>query len=287
MIRRVGFGLMTSVSATAESPDHLPWINTIPARWHQPALLVFLLLVVADAVRTWLRLPWPAAWTWLSVAPWALAALTLSIGLARRLPVQNVVAVAALAGLLGFGLEALNAATNIPFGHRQMADRAGAQVLGVAWFQPFLWISLAMAGRGVARLMLRPWRKLSYYGFWVMGTAIVLTLVMALAYEAAGGAGGWWWRENRPGVWAWYGAPLASVFGWLVTTLLIYGFTTPWFLNKQPVKQPTDWHPLVVWEILLMWLTLGNALNGLWIAVGVGLLTGIVAAALAIRGGTW
>ncbi len=278
---------MTSVSATAESPGQLPWINTTPARWHKPVLGSFLLLVAADAVRGWLRLAWPSDWTWLSVAPWALAALTLSMGLARRLPVQNVVAVAALAGVLGFALEALNAATNIPFGHRQMSDLAGARVLGVAWFQPFLWVSLAMAGRGVARLILRPWRKLAYYGIWVMGTAILLTLAMALAYEAAGAAGGWWWRENRPGIPAWYGAPLASVFGWLVTTLVIYGFTTPWFLNKQPVKQPTDWHPLVVWEILLMWLTVGNALHGLWTAVVVGLLTGVIAAVLAIRGGTW
>jgi hypothetical protein len=120
-----------------------------------------------------------------------------------------------------------------------------------------------------------------------MGTAILLTLALALSYEAAGAAGGWWWRENRPGVLAWYGAPLASVFGWLITTLLIYGFTTPWFLNKQPVKQPTDWHPLVVWEVLLVWLSVGNALHGLWGAVAVGLLTGVIAAVLALRGGTW
>lgn len=275
------------MSETVEPPGSLPWINTTPALWHKPALGIFLLAVVADSVRVWLRLAWPAAWTWVSVAPWALAAMTLSIGLARRLPVQNVVAVAALAGVLGFALEALNAATNIPFGHRQMADLAGPGVLGVAWFQPFLWISLAMAGRGVARLILRPWRKLAYYGFWVMGAAILFTLAMALAYEAAGAAGGWWWRENRPGVWAWYGAPVASVLGWLMTTLLIYGFTTPWFLNKQPVKQPTDWHPLVVWEVLLVWLTLGNALHGQWLAVGVGVVTGAMAAVLAIRGGTW
>ncbi len=248
---------------------------------------LFLLWATADTVRAWLGLPWPAGWQGLGAGVWFAAALTLAVGLARRLPMQNVVAVVCLAAVMGSAVEALNAATNLPFGHRAMTDQAGIQTVGVGGYQPFLWVALAISGRGVARLILRPWRKLGYYGFWVMGAATLLTLVLVLMYEPFGTGAGWWWRENRAGAWNWYGAPVASVFGWVLTTLLIYGFTTPWFLNKQPVKQPTDWHPLLVWEGLLVWMVLGNAVQGAWTAVVVGAAVGTTAAVMAVRGGTW
>ena len=86
---------------------------------------------------------------------------------------------------------------------------------------------------------MRPWRKLTYYGFWVMGVAALLSLLTALALEPFAHARGWWVGETPRGVWAWHTAPWVDFLGWLLTTLAIYGFTTPWLLNKQPVKQPT------------------------------------------------
>lgn len=275
---------MSSI-VSATSPQS--WVNATPAWIHKPIFAFFLLLAAADIARRWLGLAWPVGWNFLSPAIWALGALTLSIGLARRLPAQNVGAIVVLASLLSLLVEVLNAATNLPFGHRAFTEQVGPRIMGVAWYQPLLWVSLAISGRGVARLILRPWRKLQYYGLWVMATATVLTLGMALAYEPFGSGAGWWWRENRADIWNWYSAPVASIFGWLITTLLIYGFTTPWFLNKQPVKQPTDWHPLVVWEALLIWLSVSNAFSGSWSAVLAGIMAGLVAAGMAIRGGTW
>ena len=275
------------MTSTATPSLAQSWVNPLPARLHKPAFGVFVLWVAADSVRLWLGEAWPEGWAFLGLGVWVAAALTLTIGLARRLPAQNVFAVAVLAGLFGFAIEALNVATQIPFGHRAYQGALGSRALGVAWYLPFVWVALAISGRGVARLILRPWRKLQYYGLWVMAAAIILTLLMALNYEAAGSRLDWWWRENRAGVWSWYGSPAVSLLGWGITTLLIYGFTTPWFLNKQPVKQPTDWHPLIVWEILLLWLILISGLQGAWSAVAVGTVSGLLAAGLAIRGGTW
>ena len=139
----------------------------------------------------------------------------------------------------------------------------------------------------MARLILRPWRKLTYSGFWVMGVAALLSLLTALALEPFAHARAWWVWETPRGVWAWHTAPWVDFLGWLLTTLAIYGFTTPWLLNKQPVKQPTDWHPLLVWGLLSAFLTSGNALAGAWDAVVLVSVGAGYAVHRAVQGGRW
>ena len=262
-------------------------MNPTPALIHKPVFGLFLLAVVAEIVRTWLGLEWPGTWAWIGPGIWVLAAGTLAVGLARRLPAQNIVAIACVGGGIALVIESLNAATQIPFGQRTLSERYGPVLFGVGWFQPFLWLAMAMACRGVARLAVRPWRKLQYYGIWVMAVATLLALVLALVHEAAGGGAGWWRRENRPGTWTWYECPWASMLGWALTTLVIYAFTTPWFLNKQPVKQPTDWHPLGVWSGLMVWLLTLNAAQHHWVAVVLGSVAAVVGTGAAVRGGRW
>jgi hypothetical protein len=262
-------------------------VNPTPALIHKPVFGLFLLAVVAEIVRTWLGLEWPGTWAWIGPGIWVLAAGTLAVGLARRLPSQNIVAIACVGGGIALVIESLNAATQIPFGQRTLSERYGPVLFGVGWFQPFLWLAMAMACRGVARLAVRPWRKLQYYGIWVMAVATLLALVLALVHEAAGGGAGWWRRENRPGTWTWYECPWASMLGWALTTLVIYAFTTPWFLNKQPVKQPTDWHPLGVWSGLMVWLLTLNAAQHHWVAVVLGSVAAVVGTGAAVRGGRW
>ena len=95
---------------------------------------------------------------------------------------QNVVAVGLVAGGLGFAAHWVGAVTDVPFGRREFSAQLGDRLLRqVPWALPFLWIALTIACRGVARLILRPWRKLTCYGFWVMGTAALLALLFALA----------------------------------------------------------------------------------------------------------
>ena len=275
---------MSSIESTETGES---WVHPLPARLHKPIFALFLLLWGGELVRMGLHIAWPSGWEFLSPTVWMLASLTLAIGIYRRLPAQNVLSVVSLAALLGYLVELLNHATQIPLGHRMFNDRVGPVLAGVAWYQPWMWVALAISGRGVARLILRPWRKLQYYGLWVMGVAIGIALLTSIIYEPMGAHEGWWWRENLAGIWAWYGAPVASWLGWGMALLLIYGFTTPWFLNKKPVKQPTDWHPLWVWVLLLGWMTVSNCLHHSWLAVGVGSVIGVTVTFFAIRGGRW
>jgi hypothetical protein len=57
-----------------------------------------------------------------------------------------------------------------------------------------------------------------------------------------------------------------NFIGWAVTTLLILAFVTPFLLNKRPVKNPPDYHPLVVWLVLSLLLLTGAAVHHLWLA---------------------
>ena len=264
------------------------WRHPLPERLHKPVLGAFLLWLGVNLTVLALGLPWPSALPWLEGGVWLLAATTTLVGLARRLPLQNVVAVALIATGIAFAILWIGALTDIPFGRREFSARLGDRLVGqVPWTLPFLWVTLTVAGRGVARLILRPWRKLTYYGLWVMGLATLLSLTFDFALEPFAFIRGWWRWEALPGTPAWHSAPWVNFLGWTLTTLLIYGFTTPWLLNKQPVKQPTDWHPLLVWCSLLLLLGTVSALAGAWDAVSIIALLGCMSVTAAVRGGNW
>jgi len=279
--------MLNPVSAAEQNPTPNAWVNPIPALIHKPVLGLFLLTVAAEIVRLWLRLEWPERWAWVSPGVWVLAAGTMAVGLSRRLPIQNVVSICCIGGGIAVAIELLNGTTQIPFGQRTLSERFGPVTHGLGLYHPFLWLAMAMACRGVARLAVRPWRKLQYYGIWVMAVATLLALALALSHEAAGGGAGWWRRENRPGTWTWYECPWASMLGWVLTTLVLYAFTTPWFLNKQGIRQPTDWHPLVVWTGLMAWLLALNLAQQHWAAVVIGIGAAGLGVGAAVRGGRW
>lgn len=264
------------------------WQNPLPGRLHKPAFGLFLLWLALALVALVLEIAWPAAAPGLDALLWPLAAATSLVGLARRLPLQNVVAVGLTAGGLGFVALWIGVLTDVPFGRREFMAGLGDLLPGrVPWALPFLWITLTVTCRGVARLILRPWRKLTYYGLWVMALATALALLFDLALEPLAHLRTWWRWDTLPRTLTWYNAPWVNFLGWVLTTLAIYGFSTPWLLNKQPVKQPTDWHPLLVWTLLLLFLAVGCAVGGAWVATGL-IVAGIAASAsFAIRGGRW
>lgn len=256
---------------------------------HKPTFIIFLVLWAVNGALVLLKIepPRDAAW------PEALLALsataTLLVGLNRRLPLQNVVLstlmIAAFSGLLA----AVNAKTGIPYGPRVFQDAAGWQILeGVPWSLLCLWIVAIVSSRGVARLIVRPWRKTKAYGFWVIGLTNLLALIFDFGLEPhAGAARRYWTWHVRSSVPEWYGAPWVNFLGWAVTLLGILFLTTPWLINKQPVKQPTDYHPLLVWLLLNVYLATSNWVHGCEAAAVLGVTAGFVAAVFAIRGGRW
>jgi hypothetical protein len=260
------------------------WNHPLAADLHKPVFAALLLLIAADLALAALSLNWPDGWRWLGAAAWPVAALSLLVGLARRLPTQNVVFAALTLLVSGFAVEFLNARTGLPLGLREFGEGTGLKIVQVGWFTPCLWLCLTLAGRGVARLVFKPYRKLTYYGFWVMGGAALLALLIAPIVAPVALARQWWLTVASPESWTWYQLPWLTVPAWGAVVLLMLAFVTPWLLNKQPVKQPTDWHPLAVWLALLVWLGGHQLVAGQWPALGYTVALGAGTAFAAVRG---
>jgi uncharacterized membrane protein len=277
-----------SAPATASSPGKVPLSSEV-ACWHKPVFILFLLVWLANWVMLLLRIEMPRDARWVEALLPLFATATTLLGLGRRLPFQNVIMAAFLIGAISTGITAVGALSGVPFGPIVYGDDLGETLFGVVpWTIPLLWVVLIINGRGVARLMMRPWRKTNYYGFWVIGLTCLLAVVFDLGFEPfAVKVNGYWLWQAGNSVLSWYSAPWVNFLGWFVTALGILAFTMPWLINKQPIKQPIDYHPLVVWLLLNLWVATGNAGEQLWPAAGVALVGKSIAAIYAIRGARW
>jgi uncharacterized membrane protein len=281
----------SSLLCSAEPPPRAaqatpkPWI----ALWHKPVFILFLVVSLAQLVSLAWQIEWPAEWRWIEGLWLLLAALTSLLALGKRLPFQNVAMAAALITVISGCILAVGTLSGIPFGPYLYSDLLGEKLMGVLpWSMPFVWMVVVVNARGVARLIMRPWRKTNYYGYWVIGFTCLLAVLLDLGLEpfAVFVKDYWIWPIARP-VLHWYTAPWVNFLGWFVTTLAILAFTTPWLINKQPVKQPTDYHPLIVWLLLNACLMAGNGAHHLWTAFTITLAGSLVATFFAIRGALW
>jgi uncharacterized membrane protein len=229
---------------------------------------------------------------------WPMAVLIVTttfatmVAYTRRLPLQNVVLAAGVIGLMGGAVHAVGAATAIPFGPFSYTDSAGPRIFGtLAWPIPFVWIIVILNSRDVARLVLRPWRKLRSYGFWLMGITVSLAVLFDLALEpfAASVKHYWLWHPTRLPL-TWGGAPVTNFLGWLVTALLTLAFATPALIDKRQQRsanRPPNYHPLVVWLLAVALLGVGAATHQLWPAVIYCIAAGFAVVIFAIRGAKW
>ena len=252
------------------------------------ALLLAAYVLVLTGLWRPLSLPgkpgWPGAVLLLLAAAGTIAAL------ARHLPLQNILFAALVIALASGAAIWLDTTTGIPFGQFTTGDTSGPKFLGVVpWALPPIWIVAILNSRGVARLILRPWRKLHTYGFWLIGATTVLTVLFDLALDpfASQVKHYWFWEPTKFPL-SWHGAPLVNFFGWLVVTLLILAFVTPMLINKHPVhRHPPDFHPLGVWLGGILLFGAGSATVGLWSAVALDGIVGVVVAVMAVRGARW
>jgi len=152
-----------------------------------------------------------------------------------------------------------------------------------------VWVVAILNSRGVARLILRPWRKMKGYGFRLIGVTTALTVLFDLGFDpfASRVKQYWFWGPTKFPL-TWHGAPLVNFFGWAVMTLLILAFVTPMLINKRPIRRrPPDFHPLGVWLGGVLLFGAGSATLGLWSAVWLDAIAGIIVAVFAIRGARW
>ena len=258
-------------------------------RWPALACLACLLVCAAGRALTLLTQPPGAKWLWLDGALILLAAAATLLGQAQRLPLQNVVLAAGICGAIGGTVQAVGAATGVPFGSFAYTSKAGPLAFGhVPWLLPLLWVVVILNGRSVARLVFRPWRKTRTYGFKVIGLTCLLALAFALGLEPyASKLNGYWLWQVGQGHWRWYGAPWVCFLAWLLTALLILAFATPFLINKKPVKSPPFFQPLIIWLTFNLLLASGLAAGRLYLALWLILGTIVVTVLGAVGGSRW
>jgi uncharacterized membrane protein len=228
----------------------------------------------------------------LDAALLVLAAVTSMLALARQLPLQNVLGVAAIAALIGGLAHGLSSNPNVslPFGPIVFNTVLGAKISGsLPWTLPLLWVFVIFNARGVARLILRPWRKVKKYGYLLIALTTLLAVAFDLALEPfAGPVKHFWnWQPTKISL-TWQGATPLNFLGWLCVALLIMMLVTPSLIRKQ-TGGPTapDFHPLILWLGALLLFAVGFACAGLWIALAVDSVLAAVTALLAVRGAKW
>jgi uncharacterized membrane protein len=219
-----------------------------------------------------------------------LAVFSTLVALARQLPAQNVLLAAFIIALIGGAAHTVGVKSGIPFGPFMFGPEFGRKFFNtLPWAMPLLWVVAVLNSRGVARLVLRPWRKIRTYGFWLIGlTAFLATLFDgALEPFAAHAKHYWIWLTVGFSLTP-HGAPVSNSVGWFAVTVLILAFVTPVLINKQLSKRSApDFHPLAIWLGGVLLFALAAALDGLWAATAADAAIGIVTAIFAVRGGRW
>jgi uncharacterized membrane protein len=217
------------------------------------------------------------------------ATATTLLSLSRQLSAQNVLLASVVIACIGSVIHSIGMRTGMPFGPFVYTREAGPQIFNtLSWSVPFIWVIAILNSRGVARLILRPWRKLRVYGFWLIGLTTALTLLLDLGLEpfATQTRHYWLWLPTKLPI-NWYGAPASNFLGWLVSTLLILAFTTPSLIKKKPVKSASDYHPLIVWNLLNALFITSAIARHFWLGAAISAAAGISAIVFAVRGARW
>ncbi len=217
------------------------------------------------------------------------AASTLT-ALARQLQWQYVLGAAFIAALVGSIAHTFSLNSGIPFGPFVFGPAAGPQMFDkLPWTVPVIWIVVLFNSRGVGRLILRPWRKIRSYGFWLIGVTVVLSTFFDLGMDPflAHLLHYWLWSPTKFPV-TWEGAPLINFLGWMFVSLQILAFATPVLIKKQPgQKSVADYHPLGIWVGGLLLFAVAAGLHGLWASVAIDAVAVVAATVLAVRGARW
>jgi uncharacterized membrane protein len=219
-----------------------------------------------------------------------LTTLVCLIAIARQLPWQNTLLAAAITALIGGLAHGLTARFSLPFGPLVFNETTGAKIFYIVpWPVPMLWIIAVFSSRGVGRLILRPWRKVRSYGFWLIGVTTVLTVAFDFALEplAAHVQHFWLWRATRIPV-TWHDTPLLNFFAWAFVTLLILAFATPALIKKKPGERSApDYLSPAAWFGAMILFAAGCARAGLWDAVIADAVIAVVTLIFTIRGAMW
>jgi len=248
---------------------------------------LFLVLTLAAAVATLFNPPGTTSNLDLLLVLLATAASIST--LARQLPLQSVLFAAFITALIGAATHGLSARTGLPLGPISFGETAGPQLFDtVPWTVGLIWIIALFNSRGVARLILRPWRRVKTYGFLLIGLTALLALAFDLALEPFAHVKHLWlWQPTKISV-SWHGASPLSLLGWTFVSLLILVIIMPYLIRKQPGNPSApDWSPLGLWIGTVVLFTVSVAQAGLWAAVSLNAVIAVAAVVFSWRGAKW
>jgi putative membrane protein len=223
------------------------------------------------SLRRWLSLwlallaLWLLVWIVTPVAEWtggdstfpllaSLGVLTQAavsvVALARAWPVSRVVRTAVIVLPVTWGVEAIGAATGVPFGHYDYTDALQPQLLGVPLLIPLAWLMMLPPAWAVAAV-LHP---------------AVRSEHARLVYAALSGAAFTAWdlyldpQMVAHGLWIWeqpgsyFGIPWVNFAGWWAVATVLTWLVNPRDLSQRPL--------LIVYT--LVWLFQAVGLGILW-----------------------
>ncbi len=279
---------MNGRSALKKNPSGAK-TRSLAAKVHPILFGLFLVQFTLVWLNLWTLFPGFGDARWPNGLLLALAAAATLTSLARQLPAQNVMLASIIIAFLGGTVQTFGALTGMPFGPYLYMDDIGPRLFGpLPWAVPVIWLIAILCARGVGRLILRPWRKTRSYGFWLMGLTVALAVLFDLGLEPFATRVKQFWFWNPTHAWLyWYSTPWVNFLGWAGTAVLILGFATPSLINKKPVSQPPDYHPLVIWLLVNTLFVTGAIAHQLWVAAVVIVTHSVITAVFAIRGGCW
>ena len=187
------------------------------ARWDRH---VFNVLFLTAYLLVLVRLLWPGIVPgkpgWADAVLLVVAVVGTIASLSRHLPFQNILLAVCFIALIGGATDWLAWKTGIPFGGFKPGKDSGPILFNaLPWAMPVIWVLAILNSRGVARLILRPWRKLRAYGFWMIGVTTVLTVLFELAFEPfASKVNHYWYWEPTTSALSWHGTPLMNFDTW-------------------------------------------------------------------------
>jgi uncharacterized membrane protein len=251
---------------------------------------LFAFLLAAAFLHTVFAIAVKSDSNWPEILLLLIATISTLAALTRQLPVQNVLLAAGVIAIIGGLAHTIGFKSGIPFGPFMFGTEIGQKIFNtLPWAMPLLWTVVVLNSRGVARLILRPWRKMRTYGFWLIGLTALFTMLFDCALEpfAAHAKHYWIWTTTGYSLTP-HGAPISNSVGWFIVPLLMLAFATPALINKQLSKRNApDFHPLAIWLGGILLFGVSAAMNGLWPAVAVDAVIGVTATVFAVRGARW
>ena len=197
---------------------------------------------------------------------------------------------AILIAIAGGAVTFLDLKTGIPFGPFTSDGNTGPKMFpGLPWALPLVWIVAVLNSRGVARLILRPWRKIHGYGFWLIGVTAVLTMLFDCALEPFASQVKHYWYLGDDQISAVVAGRAAGELFRLAGGDAADSGVRHANADQQATAQrrPPDFHPLgdLAGRGFAFWRR--RRADGLVAAAALDAVIGIVIAVFAIRGARW